>query len=78
MRRVGFRGLEFIPDTPKGLAEWPDCLTPDCEHKACGPLQSEYCFPCTILMRGITAEEGRAQIKSRREEVFGKECDDDQ
>ena len=73
---------EWVDAGPDGLpkeeafAAWPDCYWPDCPHKSCGPLGSSYCFPHTIAIRGITAEEGRAQIKARREQAFGVGCDD--
>jgi hypothetical protein len=50
--------------------------TPGCQAKSCGPLASSYCFPHTIFIRQISKEEGRAQIKARREQAFGVGCDD--
>jgi hypothetical protein len=34
------------------LAAWPNCATPDCEHKACVARNSIYCSPCTYRERG--------------------------
>jgi len=68
-------GPDGLP-TPEAFAAWPDCYWPGCPNKSCGPLGSSYCFPHTIQIRGISAEEGRAQIKRRREEAFGVGCDD--
>ena len=56
-------GIDGLPTTA-AFAAWPDCHWPGCDAKSCGPLGSSYCFPHTILIRGITAEEGRAQIKA--------------
>lgn len=33
-------------DYPELMA-WPNCVTADCEHKACASLNSKYCGPCT-------------------------------
>jgi hypothetical protein len=71
-------GPDGLP-TPEAFAAWPDCHWPDgCANKSCGPLGSSYCFPHTILIRGISAEEGRRQIKARREQAFGAGCDDEE
>jgi hypothetical protein len=69
-------GLDGLP-TEEAFARWPDCHWPGCDAKSCGPLGSSYCFPHTIALRDISAEEGRRQIKKRREQVFGAGCDDD-
>lgn len=72
---------EWVTPGPDGLpteaemARWPDCHWPGCEAKSCGPLGSSYCFPHTIAIRGISVEEGRAQIAARREQAFGVGCD---
>jgi hypothetical protein len=67
-------GPDGLP-TAEAFAAWPDCHWPGCERKSCGPLGSSYCFPHTIQIRGISADEGRAQIERRREEAFGVGCD---
>jgi hypothetical protein len=67
-------GPDGLP-TPRAFALWPDCHWPGCENKSCGPLGSSYCFPHTIALRGISAEEGRRQIAERRRQVFGEEAD---
>lgn len=68
-------GPDGLP-TREAFDAWPDCRWPGCPNKSCGLLQSSLCFPHTISVRGISAEEGRLQIKLRREEAFGKGCDD--
>ena len=68
-------GPDGLP-TPEAFAAWPDCYWEGCPAKACGPLGSSFCFPHTIFIRGITAEEGRKQIKERREREFGVGCDE--
>lgn len=69
-------GEDGLP-TPEAFSKWPECYWPNCTAKSCGPLGSSYCFPHTIFIRGITTEEGRRQIKERREQAFGVGCDDD-
>jgi hypothetical protein len=68
-------GSDGLP-TAEAFAKWPDCHWPGCQAKSCGPLASSYCFPHTIFIRQISEEEGRAQIKARREQAFGVGCDD--
>jgi len=63
--------------TPDNVHLWPNCLTPDCDNKSCVSLDSEYCGPCTMKIRNLTLEEAHLQIKQRREEAFGKGCDED-
>jgi hypothetical protein len=68
-------GPDGLP-TQEAFDAWPNCRWPGCENKSCGPLDSSLCFPHTIQLRGITAEQGRAEIHARREQAFGKGCDD--
>jgi hypothetical protein len=63
--------------TQEAFNSWPDCHWAGCAAKSCVPLSSSYCFPHTILIRGISADEGRRQIKARREQAFGVGCAND-
>ena len=62
--------------TPENVDSWPNCKTPDCENKSCVSLDSEYCGPCTMRIRGLTLEEAHRQVKEAREKAFGVGCDD--
>lgn len=62
--------------TSRNVNSWPNCKTPDCENKSCVSLDSEYCGPCTMRIRGLTLEEAHQQVKENREKAFGVGCDD--
>jgi hypothetical protein len=36
-------------DLAATLNEWPDCITPDCQNKACLSIGSPFCFPCSAV-----------------------------
>lgn len=53
-------------DLANTLGVWPNCATPDCEHKAFLSLSSPYCYPCTRLRDGLTWEQVQAEIEENR------------
>jgi hypothetical protein len=32
--------------------EWPNCATPDCEHKRCCWSGTDFCHPCAVRVLG--------------------------
>lgn len=53
------RELEF-------LAAWPNCVTPDCEHKSCRIMESVYCSPCSARVAGVSLAQWSEMIDERR------------
>jgi hypothetical protein len=60
-----------IPDNV--IAAWPNCVAPDCQHKACASKNSIYCGPHTVSWQATnSAPEGyfaEFRAAQRREEV---------
>ena len=45
-------------DYAKILGAWPNCVVPDCEHKACLHLNSDKCWPHTVVLQPMNCHDG--------------------